>query len=341
MILTGAIPRVTECGGAVVRFALGVFKDRIRHFIGSFFALLVMLAMAGMAHAQLNGLHIKGDVGLDAGSQPPPGAYYGAIFYNYRTSRINDRTGSQVNARGDINMFAGVGLVSVVTKKKFLGANYGFTVIPASGLNMVLELPRLSKSTEAGFGDIYIQPVSLGWHAKQADVTAGFAIYLPTGRYTANNPNLDNTGFGMWGFEPSIGTTVYLNNAKTWNVSTLASFEFNTHKRGTTQHVGNVLTLEGGLGRKFLKGAANIGAVYYAQWKLTGDTLIGLAPLIVQGKNRSTAVGPELTIPLATKNKLYGFFTFRYEWEVYARTTTQGDALIMSAVFPFKPIKLR
>jgi hypothetical protein len=145
----------------------------------------------------------------------------------------------------------------------------------------------------------------------------------------------------MWGFEPSIGTTVHLNKAKTWSASTLASFELNTDKRDTSQHVGNLLTLEGGIGRKFLKGAANLGGIYYAQWKLSDDTLTGLPALIVQGKNRAAAVGPELTIPLATKNTLYGFFTFRYEFEIYVRTTTQGNALIMTAVFPFKPIKLK
>ena len=172
-------------------------------------------------------------------------------------------------------------------------------------------------------------------------MTVGFAIYLPTGRYTAGNPKLDNTGLGMWGFEPSIGTTVHLNRARTWNASTLASFEFNTDKRDTSQHVGRLLTLEGGIGRKSLMGAANLGAVYYAQWKLADDTLTGLPALIVQDKNRATAVGPELTIPLATKSTLFGFFTFRYEFEIYARTVTQGNALIMTAVFPFKPIKLK
>lgn len=302
---------------------------------------IVMLAIAAAAHAQLSGLHIKGDAGLDSGTQAPPGAYYGSLIYSYDTSRVNNQFGTQVNTSGNIDVWAGLGLINVVTKKKVLGANYGFMVIPASGLNTALESPRLNKGTGAGFGDTYIQPVSLGWHASGADVTAGFAVYLPTGRYTAGNPNLDNTGLGMWGFEPSIGTTVHLDKAKTWSASTLASFEFNTDKRDTSQHVGNLLTLEGGIGRKFLKGAAKLGVVYYAQWKLTDDTLTGLPALLVQGKNRTTAVGPELTIPLATKNTLFGFFTFRYEFEVYARTATQGNALIMTVVFPFKPIKLR
>ncbi len=324
-----------------MRLGLDLFQGKARTSRASIFVLIALLAAAGTAQAQLNGLHIKGDAGLDSGSQAPPGGYYGVLFYLYNTSRINNQFGDQVNTEGSLNLPVGAGLISVVTPYKFLGANYGFTVIPADGLRTALEAPRLNKNSGVGFGDIYVQPVNLGWHTTHADVTTGFGIYLPTGRYTADNANGDNTGLGMWGFEPSIGTTVYFDKTKTYSASALASFEFNTDKRDTSQHVGDLLTMEGGLGRKFLKGAAKAGLVYYAQWKLTQDTLTGLPSLLVEGKNSAAAIGPEVTIPLATKNKLYGFFTARYEFEVYARTTTKGNALILTAVFPFKPIKLR
>jgi hypothetical protein len=302
---------------------------------------LVVLLVSGAASAQLNGLHLKGDVGLDAGSQTPPGAYWGTLFYWYDTSRINNQSGDQVNPNGSLNLFAGMPLISVVTGHKILGANYGFTVIPAAILNSSIAAPQFGQNSGPGFGDTYIQPISLGWRLERVDVTTGFGIYLPTGRYAAGNPDGNNTGLGMWGFEPSIGTTVHLNGNKTWNASTLASLEFNTDKKGTQQHVGDLLTLEGGVGRSFLKGAVKLGGVYYAQWKLTGDTLTGLPALLVTGKNRSTALGPELTVPIATKSTLFGFFTFRYEWEISARTTTQGNAMVISAVFPFKPIKIK
>ncbi len=43
---------------------------------------------------------------------------------------------------------------------------------------------------------------------------------------------------------------------------------------------------------------------------------------------------------LARKNTVYGFLKFNYEWEVYARTTTQGSELQIVATFLLKPIKL-
>ena len=57
-------------------------------------------------------------------------------------------------------------------------------------------------------------------------------------------------------------------------------------------------------------------------------------------KNSAAGLGPELTLPLATKKTLFGFYTFRYEWEVYAHTTTQGHGMNMMLVFPLKPIKI-
>ena len=167
--------------GEVHRFSLGVFKDNARFCRVSFLVPMIMLMMAAAAHAQLTGLHVKGDAGLDSGTQAPPGAYYGSVVYNYDSSRINNQFGTQVNTTGNINLWAGLGLINVVTQKKFLGGNYGFMEIPASGLNTALELPRLSKGTGAGFGDTYIQPVSFGRHASRADVSPDSPSTFPQG----------------------------------------------------------------------------------------------------------------------------------------------------------------
>ena len=37
---------------------------------------------------------------------------------------------------------------------------------------------------------------------------------------------------------------------------------------------------------------------------------------------------------------LYGFLKVNYQWETYARTTTQGGAFNIIATFPLKPIPL-
>lgn len=175
-------------------------------------------------------------------------------------------------------------------------------------------------------------------HTNRADVLAGYGFFAPTGRYAAGAN--DNTGLGMWGHEVFAGSTVFFDEKKAWHAATTGAIEFHSGKEDTDARVGTLFTLEGGLGRSFLMGAASVGHSYYAQWKLTEDTLIGLPALILQGKNRVAGLGPEVTIPIATKNTVYGFLTARYQWEMGARTTTQGDALNVLVVLPLKPIKV-
>ena len=289
------------------------------------------------AVAQLNGFNIKGDQGVKSGSQAPPGIYYGAPFYWYGTDTVKDEDGRAFSTTGELNMFLGGPLVNVVTTKTVLGGNYGFmAVFPFA--NVRAELPRLDNNPAPGISDMYVQPFNLGWHTNRADVLAGYGFFAPTGRYAAGAN--DNTGLGMWGHEVFAGSTVFFDEKKAWHAATTGAIEFHSGKEDSDARVGTLFTLEGGVGRSFLMGAASLGLSYYAQWKLTEDTLIGLPALILQGKNRVAGLGPEVTIPIATKNTVYGFLTARYQWEMGARTTTQGDALNVLVVLPLKPIKV-
>lgn len=304
---------------------------------------LVLLVAAGaclrpgVATAQLNGFNIKGDQGLKAGTQAPAGVYLGATLDWYGADTIKDREGRAISNAGEVGLFLGGPLLNVVTKKTLLGGTYGFmTALPFA--NARLELPRTDENPEPGVSDLYVQPINLGWHTKRADVLAGYGLFVPTGRYTAGAD--DNTGLGMWGHEVFAGTTVFLDVDRRWNVATTGAFEFHSKKEDSEAHVGPMLTLEGGVGRDFLKGAVSTGLAYYAQWKLADDTLTGLPSVLVRGKNRVVGLGPELTLPIATKSTVYGFLTLRYQWELGARTTTEGSAFNVLFVAPTKPIKV-
>jgi hypothetical protein len=47
-----------------------------------------------------------------------------------------------------------------------------------------------------------------------------------------------------------------------------------------------------------------------------------------------------VTLAIAANKTVYGFVTVRYQWELAARTTTQGAAWNILATFPLKPIRL-
>src|SRR5262249_31926925 len=150
----------------------------------------------------------------------------------------------------------------------------------------------------------------------------------------------NNTGFGQWGNEFSLGTTVYLNEKKQYHAATIMSFDVQSKKEDSESKVGNQINFEGGVGGDFLKGGLTVGLDYYAAFKVSDDNIGPLANLIVRGKNKVFALGPEASLALARKGMLYGFLKVNYQWETYARTTTQGSELTIMATFLVKPIKL-
>ena len=209
------------------------------------------------AHAQLNGSHTLGDFGVQSGSQPAPG-FYAALFYlSYDTDTIKDADGNIVrlsqDAPGSLRVSAVAPLMWYVSKTKFLGANYGaMVVLPFA--NASLEAPALAigQQVDTSFSDMLVRPLDLGWHTPRADSVAGFQIYMPTGRYERGGS--DNIGKGMWAYEPFVGTTMYFDERRTLSLATTAYWEFHGRKKDTDIKVGQLLTLQGGLGKSFLGG---------------------------------------------------------------------------------------
>lgn len=319
---------------------------------GSLGALLAAaFLVAAPAHAQFNGSHTLGDFGVQSGTQPAAGFYVASLFYRYGTDTIKNRDGDRLLGPGsaaslDIEAFAPI--VWYVSKAKLLGANYGLmAVVPIA--NGALDAPVLGASSSTGthLSDIYVRPIDLGWHKPRADVTGGFGFYAPSGEYELGGS--ENTGKGMWAGEPYLGTTLYLDAKRSVSVATTAYWEFHGKKRDTDITVGQMLTLQGGAGKSFLGGGLVIGAAYYAQWKMTrddvsDDVLLGerirLDPEI-NSKHKVFALGPDVTLPLATKSTLFALLNIRYIWEMAAKTKTEGQTLAITATFPVPSVRLK
>ena len=311
---------------------------------------------AAPAHAQLNGENLLGDMGVHSGTQPAPGVYVSSIYYRYFTDSVRDAHGNPANldptGTASQTIQAGMPAVLYVTPKKVFGANFGMmAVLPVA--NGSLEAPGLGLSEKAsvGLSDLYVMPAQLGWHFKRLDAIVGIGVFAPTGRYSAGAS--DNLGKGMWSYEVSGGTTVYLDPKRTLSVATTAYWETHSKKDGEVRgehvsvndvKVGQLLTLEGGIGKSFLHGAASLGVAYYAQWKVTSDQ-IGLSPsaaqeLSISEKHRVWGVGPDVTIPIATKTRLISLVNVRYLWEQGARVKTQGQTLMITNTIPVGGIKI-
>ena len=308
------------------------------------------------AAAQLNGENLLGDMGVKSGTQPEPGLYVSGIYYRYFTEAIKDPDGKSLSldpsgtASQTIN--AAMPAVFYVAPKKILGGHLGMmAVLPFA--NGALEAPGLGFAEEAttGTSDIYVMPAQLGWHFKRADAIAAFGFFAPTGRYSAGAS--DNLGRGMWSYEISAGGTVYLDAERSLSLSTTGYWETHGRKSGdvhidrmtlSNAKVGQLLTLEGGVGKSFLRGAASIGMAYYAQWKVTADQFDIVSPVTTTGtiaeKHRVWGIGPEVTIPIATRSRLISLVNVRYLWEQGAQLKTQGQSLIVTSTIPVGGIRI-
>jgi hypothetical protein len=307
---------------------------RLRHCC----CFLSFLLIAASAEAQYKGDHIPGFIGLESGSQAPPGLYLGNLVYVYHTDTIKDNNGRAINLPGSLTSTADIILVSLVTNYKLLGAKIGASI----GLPFIknrIQFNSLDVHTSFAYTDTFAG-ATLGWNLKRADITAGYNLYMPTGKFEPNAT--DNTGLGIWANEFTIGSTVYLDPKRTWNAAATFALEFNSDKRDTNIHVGDLGTVEGGLARTFYKKASgpipivmNLGVAGYAQFKVTGDSGSDI-PLALRGlRDRVFALGPEFNIFIPGPRLS---LLARYEPEFGARNRTQGQTIVFSIVWVAKSL---
>jgi len=331
---------------AVVIFG---YRMKVRFFFVVVLLAATLAVTTSQVQAQFNGHNSLGDFGLLSGSQPAPGLYLAPFYFRYDGDRVRDANGDRVildpQRPADLTVNSAAGLLWYVSDLKILGANYGvMAVVPIADIALEVPIFGIEESSGVALADLYVQPINLGWHAERADFTAGFGFFAPSGRYGAGADN--NVGLGMWTFELYGGATTFFGGDKSWSLATTVWYETHTKKKDSDIRVGDILTLEGGFGKSFLGGAANVGAAYYAQWKISEDD-IGMGSPLPPGvtippisKHRVFGLGPEVTLPIATKTKLIAQVNVRFLWEFGARTKTEGTTLALTVTFPIPSVPI-
>jgi hypothetical protein len=294
--------------------------------------ILAFLLVPLRSQAQFKGDHIPGFIGLESGSQAPPGLYVGDLVYVYPTDTIKDNNGRNFTLPGSLTSTADILLVNLVTNYKLFGAKVGGSV----GFPFIknrIQFTSFDVHTAFAYTDTFAG-VTLGWNLKRADITAGYNLYMPTGKFEPNAT--DNTGLGIWGNEFTLGSTVYLDQKRAWNAAANFALEFNSDKKDTNIHVGDLGTIEGGLARTFYKKVSgpvpivmNLGVAGYAQFKVTGDSGSDIPPALRGLKDRVFALGPEFNVFIPGPNLS---LLARYEPEFGARNRTQGQTIVFSIV---------
>ena len=285
-----------------------------------FLVLAVSLAaLPGILQAQPSAHYAPGVEGIKGASLPPPGVYFRDYNYFYWADQLNDSSGNKIGpANLDAFTYANLPRLIWITDTKFLGGYVGVDGFLPLVYQQVKCQPRDSaaillasvicspKARCRGISSSLISRLA-------AALTCPRAILRP--RTGPTEP-----GLGYWTFMQTAGATWYIDEEKTWAVSALNRFEFNTEQRDTEVTYGDAYTLEWGVSKTMAK-FIDLGAVGYYQQQVTGNS--DAAPPL----NRVAAVGPEISVAFP---KQMFFVSLRYNYEFMADSRAQGNDVTLT-----------
>ena len=277
-----------------------------------------LAVLPGVLQAQPSAHYAPGVEGIKGASLPPPGVYFRDYNYFYWADQLNDAHGNKFAPAGlDVFTYVNLPRLLWITDTKFLGGFVGVDGFLPLVYQQASANPAFNATT-FGVGDLFAEG-TLSWHLKQFDFAVGSGVDLPTGDSPTTPGPTTKPGQGYWTFMQTAGATWYIDEEKTWAVSALNRFEFNTEQRDTEITYGDAYTLEWGVSKTVAK-VVDLGVVGYYQQQVTGDS--NGQPL-----NRVAAVGPEASVAFP---KYMFFVSLRYNYEFMAYSRAQGNAITLT-----------
>ena len=305
--------------------------DRLRWFLVAVF----VWSVAGFVHAQNRGVYPLGLSAINSGVSAAPGLTYNNSFLFYARDEQKGGDG-EVIATGqqavllDMNTFLWASDQPIAT----LGhARF------ASAMTIPIANNSLSSSTQGaisgggGLGDIYFQPVILGWNQDRVDIRGIVGVLAPTGKFTAGAK--DNVGNGYWTPVIAAGQTFYLSADRATTISLFEMYEFHTTQSGTQISPGETFDLDYSVMRALPFYAASrlqVGVIGYGAWQTTAKTGPGITPAEEAQRYRVNALGIGMNLLLPTQKVT---LSLKYFDEFSNRWTYQGYSLQISAAVSF------
>lgn len=333
---------------------------RLSSGIAMFLALC--LVGANPSHSQQKGQYVPGQQGLNSALLPDPGFTYANMTINYSADTLRNASGNSIPLTGSYDIWAVANIFFYVPNFKMLGATVSFMAAPTFANGSVtlgsLTFPNVAlQAGGAGLADTWVQPLTLGWDLKRANVLVGYAFNAPTGRFTPGAS--DNVGSGYWGHNLLTGSTFYLTKDKGTSADLFTAWEFNHSSKdtglGTSITPGQAFTMEWGVGqvlplKKDLSRLLQVGAVGYDQWQVSdnGGNIVeftgplGNIKIIVPANSLPYysvhALGFQTNYILPTKSVNF-FFKFYDEYKALARP--QGRTIVFGGSYTFRIPKVQ
>lgn len=270
-------------------------------------ALISALALAtNAASASEVGHFMPGVANIRDYVVPSDPGVYGVLYnYYYSTDQLNDRDGKSIDSvvvgpatltvDVDIDVYAISPVLIWVSDWKIAGARYAAYIAPSFanssiGASLGIGTGRGTNADTSQFdvGDLFVQPLWLGWSLTNFDFALGYGFYAPTGRYDTKNvvlpiigtiktEKLDNIGLGFWTHQFQGSGSWYPWEDKRMAISTTLTYEVHDDKDGFDLKPGENLTLNWGISQ-YLPLASDqsllleVGVAGYNSWQVSDDT---------------------------------------------------------------------
>ncbi|MEF8754685.1 MAG: transporter [Accumulibacter sp.] len=212
----------------------------------------------------------NGSENFMAGALPPPGNYF-INYLGYYEGDYRDNKGDKVRGLSVSATFDALRFIHV-TGHKILGGDWAVhAIVPVAYQRLHTPIPGIGSGSTFGLGDIVIDPIIIGWHfPPDWHLTVGLDIYLPTGKYDANDPT-QSIGANYYSFEPIVAFT-YLNQSG-FEVSAKLMYNIKTKNNDTDYHSGQEFHMDYLVGQHF--GPWGVGLAGYYLTQTTDDEVAG------------------------------------------------------------------
>lgn len=276
-----------------------------------------------VAAAQDLGHRLVGTQGLHAGRQRDPGLYVADQLIFYTADTLRDRDGAVVPIEDlQIDALANALGVSAVFEIAEISTYVAFAAaLPLARASISADQPEASLD-RTGLGDVFLQPLLLGWRVPHLDVIAGYSVYLPTGLFRLGEGGVSR---GHTTHELSLGSTVHVDvERQRFFVSAIASYDLNQTKEQIDIRRGDTVQVQGGAGAT-LAGLVDVGLTFGALWQVQGDEGADVPPALDGARDRSFALGGELGVMLPS---IGGRIGARYVRELDVRARPEGQIIV-------------
>jgi len=221
-----------------------------------------------------------------------PGFATKLYTYYYSSDTFRNANGDKVSTiplpgGGTVDIDVDVGIYVIAPAFLFIsdwevfGGHYGAYILPTFGNSSVgaslrtqTGLGRDVADSDFGVGDLFVQPLWLGWNWDHWDITTGYGFYAPIGKFEQGAA--DNVGLGFWTHQLQLAGAWYPWKERGTAVVGAFTYEFNQEVEDSDVTPGQRASFNLGVSQYLPLGSSGflleLGALGYGQWQVTDDT---------------------------------------------------------------------